>query len=82
MEKNFWDNCPRYESCSAPQCPLFPGARGYIRYPEEDVCLYCRKQTILSANQTMTPGLLRLVPKENVSMLRTENRKLYRDLNK
>jgi len=63
-------SCPKYDSCSAPVCPLDPNYQKSVHLPGERVCLYLREavkpggKAILreSCREDIAEGVLRVVP--------------------
>ena len=70
------EKCKRYEECNAPICPLDPDARIRIRMSEDDICVYCRTFKAKGKRLAIPLELRKLVPENNVSLLREKNRKV------
>jgi len=69
------EKCPRFNNCDAPLCPLFKEANLVVRFPEDDICVYCRTQKKRGIRLAMPPELLAFVPKENYYLLSEKSRR-------
>ena len=52
-------NCPKYETCGAPLCPLDPGRVEVIWYPDEPVCVargICNRQFVRRQRRIIRVG--------------------------
>lgn len=72
--KNPMEECSRFETCNAPVCPLDEEAHLRMRYPEDDICVYCRTKKKKGIRLRMPKELRKLVPGKNVHLLSQKNR--------
>jgi len=70
------EKCPRFINCNTPICPLDKEAQIRIRYPEDDICIYCRQKKQKGIRLSMPKELRKLVPESNVLLLSWKNQKL------
>ena len=45
-EQHPYYECPRFENCSAPKCPLDPSHNERVSYPKEEKCLAQKRTRI------------------------------------
>ena len=69
------EECKKYVGCDAPICPLDPEAHLRVRYPEDDICVYCRHRKQKGIRLRMPKELLVFVPKKNYHLLSEKSRR-------
>lgn len=74
-EKNLTEQCPQFESCNVPICPISAKDKVYLK--DEPICPYCRKYKKQGLRKTLPKKIARLIPKENVDLLNPRSQKKY-----
>lgn len=73
------ENCPKFENCSSPICPLDEKAVIRVKYPEDDVCPYCRKRKFQGKRKKLPKELIKYVPRQNIKLFTKKNQTLHQN---